>query len=92
MNLSGPSHSLGEGGSNPFPGVVTDALRGSVTEQFEDSGFTALIGPGGLAEAYAGAQEFGTATIPDRPYVKPAFEAQVDRINRLFELQVFGNL
>lgn len=91
-NLSGPSHTLNPGSSNPFPGVLGGDLRQSVTSQFEDSGFTALIGPGGLSEAYDAAQEFGTASLPDRPYVKPAFEANIDKINRLFEQQVFGNL
>lgn len=92
LNLSGPSHTLNPGSSNPFPGTLGGDLKQSVSAAFSDGGFTALIGPGGLASAYAGAQEFGTDTIPDRPYVKPAFEANVDKINRLFELQVFGNL
>jgi hypothetical protein len=89
-NLSGPSHTQNPGTSNPYPGVVSGNLRGSVTSVFEDQGFTAIIGPGGLASAYAAAQEFTVGG--GRPYVKPAFEDSVAQIERLFEEQVFGNL
>lgn len=81
-NLSGPSHTRFPGVSNPFPGVLTGTLRRSVTSQTFDQGFAVRIGPN---TEYAAIHEFGgragrggSAQIPPRPYIKPAFDDKVE--------------
>lgn len=81
-NLSGPSHTRFPGASNPFPGVLTGTLRRSVTSQAFDQGFAVRIGPN---TEYAAIHEFGgragrggSAQIPPRPYMKPAFDDKVE--------------
>lgn len=38
------------------------------------------VGPGGPAEPYAAAQEFGTSRMSAQPYMRPAFEAHRDDV------------
>lgn len=83
-NLSGPSHTRFPGNGNPYPGVLTGRLRASVTSQVGSDGMSVRIGPNTV---YAAIQEFGgtagrggSAVIPARPYMWPAFEVNHDKI------------
>lgn len=81
-NLSGPSHTKFPGNGNPYPGVVTNRLRASVTSQTTESGFVAEIGPN---VEYAPYLEFGTKHMKRAegyPFVRPTLEqTQSDIIN-----------
>lgn len=43
------------------------------------------VGPGGPAEPYAAAQEFGTHKMAAQPYMRPAFEANKHKIEAEIE-------
>jgi hypothetical protein len=84
-NLSGPSHTRDPGNANPYPGKLSGNLARSVQRpKFVKQGMGVIVGPGGLAEKYAAAQEFGFRTKkgkwrpPPRPYVIPTWK-QVGR-------------
>jgi hypothetical protein len=92
--LSGPSHSLFEGIDNPYPGVVSGALRSSVSHQVHSvaGGIEMRVGPGGFAEKYAAIQEFGglagrnhATRIPARPYMGPTLDENLKEAIRQLE-------
>ena len=92
QRLSGPSHTLFPGCGNPYPGVVSGTLRASVMYDLLP-GMGVRIGPGGLAEKYAAAQEFGTSRgVPARPYVKPSFDDKKDEAIKILRDEIFEPL
>lgn len=98
-NLSGPSHTRFPENGNPYPGVLSGTLKGSVSAKMDADGMAVRIGPGGLASPYAAIQEFGgkagrnlATTIPARPYVRPAWEQQKDTIIAKIQAELVAGL
>ena len=83
-HVGGQSHTRFPGNSNPFPGRLNSDLFRSVDFEPKRPIDHILVGPGGLASAYAAAQEYGTATIPARPYLRPALDKREDDIFDIF--------
>jgi len=75
--LSGPSHTRFPGASNAYPGVLSGRLRASVTSKITDGGLTVTVGPN---TKYAARHEFGYKQTPERKYVQPTMDENVDKI------------
>jgi hypothetical protein len=66
----------------PAPQIRTGTLLRSINFQLQDNGQTVVIGPGGLAAAYAAALEFGHPRWPSGtkyPFMGPAWERSGDK-------------
>ena len=89
-NLSGPSHTLFPGNANPYPGVVTNQLRGSVRFKLIGGGTGVIVGPGREVSDYAAVQELGSSTVPPRPYVGPAWKEKGEKALNEIANVLFG--
>lgn len=80
--LSGRSHVLYPGNSNPHPGVLTGNLRASVSSDYTQTGYTSITGPSAYYAAYL---DQGTERMQAYPFVEPTFSAVRQDIIHEFE-------
>lgn len=60
-------------------GYATGATKGSIRLSFEDSGFTAVVGPGTEYSPYL---EYGTRFMTAQPFIFPAYETQKKKFKK----------
>lgn len=65
-----------QGNADFNKGYQTGETKRSVGLEFEDSGFTASVGP---ETEYSQYLEYGTRYMEAQPFVKPAYEEQKDK-------------
>jgi len=86
--LSGTSHTRVPGNPNPYPGVLTNTLRNSVTYEIERDGMAGKVGPGGNAKRYAPALEFGHPRWKRGvryPFMQPAHQQRSKHVVKIID-------
>lgn len=85
INLSGPSHTLFPGNSNPFPGTLSGRMKNSINFQITGQGTTlrGIVGPDTIYSQYQDNL---------RPYLKPTLDSLQDEINNNFTKAVEDSL
>ena len=91
-NLSGPSHTLFPGNSNPYPGRLTGNLLGSLKMKLIGNGTGVVVGPGKASSDYSAALEKPGHGSPGYPYMKPTWDQKgEEEINEIANV-LFGLL
>ena len=80
--IEGSAKRFATSGVSPGPNVITDTLRGSISNQVTRRGDSIEIAVGSNT-LYAPYVELGTRRASSYPFVKPAFEDSKSRINGL---------
>lgn len=81
LNLSGPSHVLFPGNGNPFPGVISGRMRGSISAKVYNR-IKTIRGVVGPNVHYAIKHVLGLG-VPKRDFLTPAVKRERSKVNRI---------